>query len=87
MNTALDLDGDKVDQHNFPLPKLAPKLAQCARAIHEGRGFFILRGLDELRYPVEDSTVIYLGIASYIADKRGLQDKKGTVLSKTFSNS
>lgn len=66
---------------------LAPQLAQCAKDIHEGHGFFVVRGLDELRYPVEDSTVIYLGIASYVADKRGLQDKKGTVLSKTFSTS
>lgn len=87
MNTAHCLDGDEVGQSNFPLPKLAPQLAQCAKTIHEGRGFFVLRGLDQLNYSVEDSTIIYLGIASYIADKRGLQDKKGTVLSKTFSSS
>ncbi|KAL7784917.1 Clavaminate synthase-like protein [Trichoderma ceciliae] len=77
----LGLDGDEVDQHNFPLPKLAPQLAQCARAIHEQRGFFVLRGLEGSRYSVEDSTTIYLGIASYIADKRGSQDRKGNVLS------
>ncbi|KAK6445132.1 hypothetical protein FP744_10001380 [Trichoderma asperellum] len=77
---SLCLDGDEVDKHNFPLPMLAPQLAQCAKDIHEGHGFFVVRGLDELRYPVEDSTIIYLGIASYVADKRGLQDKKGTVL-------
>ncbi|KAK1237317.1 hypothetical protein MKX08_002942 [Trichoderma sp. CBMAI-0020] len=77
---SLCLDGDAVGQYNFPLPKLAPQLAQCAKAIHEGRGFFVLKGLDGLDYPVEDSTIIYLGIASYIGDKRGLQDKKGTVL-------
>jgi hypothetical protein len=87
LNTALCLDGDEVRQCNFPLPKLAPQLAQCAKTIHEGRGFFVLRGLDQLNYSVEDSTIIYLGIASYIADKRGLQDKNGTVLSKTFSSS
>lgn len=87
MDTALCLDGDEVGQDNFPLPKLAPQLAQCAKAIHEGRGFFVLKGLDGLNYPVEDSTIIYLGIASYVADKRGLQDRKGTVLSKTFCSS
>ncbi|KAL7965502.1 Clavaminate synthase-like protein [Trichoderma sp. SZMC 28014] len=76
----LCLDGDEVAQGNFPLPKLAPQLAQCAATIHQGRGFFVLRGLDQLNYSVEDSTIIYLGIASYIGDKRGLQDKKGTVL-------
>ncbi|RFU73525.1 hypothetical protein TARUN_8739 [Trichoderma arundinaceum] len=77
----LGLDGDEVDQHNFPLPSLAPQLAQCARVVHEQRGFFVLRGLEGSRYSVEDSTTIYLGIASYIADKRGLQDRKGNVLS------
>lgn len=80
---ALGLDGDQVDRDNFPLPNLASELAQCARIIHEQRGFFVLRGLEGSRYSVEDSTTIYLGIASYIADKRGLQDRKGNVLCKT----
>ncbi|KAL6856324.1 hypothetical protein J3F83DRAFT_448804 [Trichoderma novae-zelandiae] len=78
---ALGLDGDQVDRDNFRLPKLAPKLAQYAKAVHEQRGFFVLRGLEGSRYSVEDSTTIFLGIASYIADKRGLQDRKGNVLS------
>jgi hypothetical protein len=82
--TALGLDGDEVGQHNFHLPKLAPQLAQCAKVVHEERGFFVIRGLDGSRYSVEDSTTIYLGIASYIADKRGLQDRKGNVLCKIF---
>ncbi|KAH6603169.1 hypothetical protein Trco_007944 [Trichoderma cornu-damae] len=77
----LGLDGDEVDQYNFPLPSLAQQLAQCATVVHEQRGFFVLRGLEGSRYSVEDSTTIYLGIASYIADKRGLQDRKGNVLS------
>lgn len=40
----------------------------------------MIKGLDAKRYSVEDSVTVYLGIASYIADKRGLQDKKGNVL-------
>ncbi|KAL7786615.1 hypothetical protein V8C43DRAFT_133216 [Trichoderma afarasin] len=78
---SLGLDGDQVDRDNFPLPNLAARLFQSARVIHEQRGFFVLRGLEESRYSVEDSTTIYLGISSYIADKRGLQDRKGNVLS------
>ncbi|OPB44845.1 hypothetical protein A0O28_0089830 [Trichoderma guizhouense] len=77
---SLGLDGDQVDRDNFPLPNLAARLSQSARVIHEQRGFFVLRGLEESRYSVEDSTTIYLGISSYIADKRGLQDRKGNVL-------
>ncbi|EGR44728.1 uncharacterized protein TRIREDRAFT_69791 [Trichoderma reesei QM6a] len=77
---ALSLDGDEVDQDNFSLPKLKARLAQCAEAIHDQRGFFVLRGLGGSKYSVEDSITIYLGIASYVADKRGLQDRKGNVL-------
>ncbi|UKZ83942.1 hypothetical protein TrVFT333_011757 [Trichoderma virens FT-333] len=38
-------------------------------------------GLDGDQVDLEDSTTVYLGIASYIADKRGLQDRKGNILS------
>ncbi|KAL7941352.1 hypothetical protein V8C42DRAFT_182904 [Trichoderma barbatum] len=78
---SLGLDGDQVNHDNFPLPTLEAQLAQCAGVVHEQRGFFVLRGLEGARYSVEDSTTIYLGIASYIADKRGLQDRSGHVLS------
>lgn len=83
---ALSLDGDEVDQDNFSLPKLKARLAQCAEAIHDQRGFFVLRGLGGSKYSVEDSITIYLGIASYVADKRGLQDRKGNVLSHITSS-
>ncbi|PTB63346.1 Clavaminate synthase-like protein [Trichoderma citrinoviride] len=78
---SLGLDGDEVNQDNFRLPNLAAELAKSAKDIHEQHGFFVLRGLEGAKYSVEDSTTIYLGIASYIADKRGLQDRKGNVLS------
>ncbi|KAL6879945.1 hypothetical protein HDV57DRAFT_101324 [Trichoderma longibrachiatum] len=78
---SLGLDGDEVAQDNFRLPNLGARLAQCAESVHNQRGFFVLRGLAGSRYSIEDSTTIFLGIASYIADKRGLQDRKGNVLS------
>ncbi|KAL7809491.1 hypothetical protein V8C26DRAFT_423159 [Trichoderma gracile] len=83
---SLGLDGDEVGRDNFCLPNLEARLAQCAEAIHDQRGFFVLRGLGGSKYSVEDSTTIYLGIASYIADKRGLQDRKGNVLSHITSS-
>ncbi|OAA51918.1 Taurine catabolism dioxygenase TauD/TfdA [Metarhizium rileyi] len=83
---ALCLDGDEVSKTNFPLPTLTESLQQCSAVLHNGRGFFVIRGIDLSRYTVEDSVVIYLGIASYIADQRGIQDQKGNVLRHIISS-
>jgi hypothetical protein len=52
--------------------------------VHHGQGFAIVRGLDPDTYSVEDNLNLYLGIASYIGDKRGMQDKKGNMISACF---
>lgn len=44
----------------------------------------MIRGLDATCYTAEENTIIYLGIASYIADQRGIQDRKGNVLCELF---
>ncbi|KAF4968711.1 hypothetical protein FSARC_3928 [Fusarium sarcochroum] len=77
----LGLDGDEVSQDNFPLPNLSRRLRASSETLHIGRGFAIIRGIDDSKYSVEDSVTIFLGVASYIADKRGLQDRKGNMLS------
>jgi hypothetical protein len=81
---ALGLDGDEVSADNFPLPNLSRRLRASAETLHLGRGFVVIRGIDGSKYTVEDSVTIFLGVASYIADKRGLQDRKGNMLC-TFS--
>jgi len=53
-----------------------------ASIIHEGIGFFILRGLQTVNYTTEDSTTIFLGIQSYVAEKRGRQDENGNMIGK-----
>jgi hypothetical protein len=53
--------------------------------LHHGRGFFVLRGLDPKAYSSEDITVIFLGISSYIAERRGKQDQRGSMLSKSHN--
>jgi hypothetical protein len=78
---ALGLDGDEVSADNFPLPNLSRRLRASAETLHLGRGFVVIRGIDVSKYTVEDSVIIFLGVASYIADKRGLQDRKGNMLS------
>ena len=69
-------------RNNFPLPTLAKQLDQKCEEVYNGRGFAIIRGLDPDAFSIEDLTVVYLGISSYIGERRGRQDRRGSVLSK-----
>jgi hypothetical protein len=82
--TELGLDGDQIGRHNFPLPKLQPRLDTLTRELHDGRGFFLLRGLDPSDYSVEDNLLLFLGISSYIGPRLGRQDSKGNMISVNF---
>ena len=69
-----------MSRNNFPLPQLGQKLERVRQDIHTGRGFGVIRGLDPQKYSVEDLTMLYLGIQSYIANRNGRQDRKGNML-------
>ncbi|KAH7032637.1 uncharacterized protein B0I36DRAFT_241078 [Microdochium trichocladiopsis] len=77
----LELDGDEVGQDNFSLPSLRSRLEFAANTVHQSGGVAVLRGLDPSRYSVEDNTIIFLGLSSYIGAQRGIQNPKGLVLS------
>lgn len=78
----LGLDGSDVSKDNFPLPaSLKEKLTRCALEVHQGRGFIVLRGIDCASYSPEDNLIIYLGVTSYVGDERGMQDRRGNMLS------
>jgi hypothetical protein len=79
-STALGQDGDLVEPTNFPLPTLGPKLKELSGDVHSGKGFCVIRGIDPATYSVEDLTLAYLGVQSYIAEQRGRQDKRGNML-------
>ncbi|RDI78681.1 hypothetical protein Vi05172_g11250 [Venturia inaequalis] len=74
------LDFDSVSKETFPLPNLGKKLEQIALDLHCRRGFSVIRGLDPRDYCVIENTIIYLGITSYIAEKRGCQDSSGNMM-------
>ncbi|KAI0385428.1 Clavaminate synthase-like protein [Hypomontagnella monticulosa] len=74
------LDGDKVNPENFPLPTLGPLLRELAVELHEGKGFFVIRGLNTRLYSDEDSLIVFLGISSYIGNLRGKQIDDGSML-------
>lgn len=73
----LGLNGSEVKSSNFPLPTLGIQLRRLAVEVQQGRGFAVVRGLDRSRYSVEDNVIIYLGISSYIGQKRGMQYDEG----------
>jgi hypothetical protein len=79
-SAALELDGDLVTQETFPLPILQHVLRVLCNEVHNGKGFFVLRGLDHDQYSVEDSMVIFLGIQAYIAEQRARQDDNGNMI-------
>jgi hypothetical protein len=76
----LDLDGPEISRENFPLPTLGGKLLALADAVHFGRGFFALRGLDPNDYSVEDNAIMFLGLSSYVGEQRAMQDNKGNMM-------
>ena len=46
-------------------------------ALHYGRGFSIVRGLDPLNYTEEERVILFAGITSYIAPLREYSISKG----------
>ena len=82
MNTALpgDLGPDDVNKDTFPLPSLGSRLEEVSKTVHDGRGFVVLRGLQPDNYSNFNNILLYLGVTSYIAETRGLQDFDGRML-------
>ncbi|KAK4152149.1 hypothetical protein C8A00DRAFT_35173 [Chaetomidium leptoderma] len=74
------LSPDHVGPATFPLPNLNSRLVQASDIIHDGRGFVVLRGLQPAKYSNFDNILLYLGVTSYIAEKRGMQDFDGRMI-------
>jgi len=76
-----DIGEDSINLETFPLPITESILARACSEVHQGRGFVILRGLGPDKYTPQDATKVFLGIASYIGNQRGVQDRNGSMLS------
>lgn len=57
---------EAIDRASFPLPALAPRLAEILAEIQRGRGFVLLRGLQVERYSDEEASIIYWGVGSHL---------------------
>ncbi|KAE8378657.1 hypothetical protein BDV26DRAFT_280931 [Aspergillus bertholletiae] len=73
---AQNLSLGHINQDTFPLPELRQTLRSLSNEIHNGRGFFVLRGLDIDRYTREENIIIYAGVSSHIGNIRGRQEDR-----------
>jgi hypothetical protein len=67
-------------QADFPLPSLAPKLAQARKEILRGRGFVLLRGWPAQERAIEQSATAFLGIGSHLGEDLLAQNGRGHVV-------
>jgi hypothetical protein len=75
-----NLGPDDVSPDTFPLPNLSTRLIEASETVHDGRGFVVLRGLQPIKYSNFDNILLYLGVTSHIAEKRGMQDFDGRMI-------
>ncbi|KAF3012793.1 hypothetical protein E8E14_006430 [Neopestalotiopsis sp. 37M] len=73
---SLNLPTGHVSRDTFPLPTLHAELRRLSAELHEGHGFFVIRGLRPDEHTREENLVIYAGVSAHIAPQLGRQDHK-----------
>ncbi len=73
------LDPLRVRTEDFPLPTVAPFLADIRGEIEGGRGFALLRGLPVDRWSEQQATVVFWGLGTHLGVAEP-QDVDGTLL-------
>ncbi|RSL54685.1 hypothetical protein CEP54_009755 [Fusarium duplospermum] len=84
---SLGIKGKDIKQSSFPLPSLGKTLCGLRHDIYHGRGFATLRGFKVDALSPADITTAYLGLTSYIAEKRGKQNQQGTMMINVVNTS
>ena len=79
--TALEIDGHEIGRDNFVPPvDLRDRLFGASNGLHNTSGVCIIKGLNPALYSDSDNLLFFLGLANFIGDKHGIQDKKGNVI-------
>lgn len=65
-----------ISPETFPLPTLHADLRRLSNELHNGHGFFVIRGLPVDKYTREENLIIYAGVSAHIAPQLGRQDHK-----------
>lgn len=81
------LDAGHLTAESFPLPTLGPKLRLMSKRLHEGEGFLVLRGLTPWEHTKMENTFIFLGLSSYVGNKRAIQCPGGPTMTHVFDYS
>lgn len=81
LRAALEKSDDvlAIGRDDFPLPRLARRLAEVERELIDGRGFVRLRGIDRGRYDQAEMEMLYWGIGAHLG-RPWPQNKYGHVL-------
>ncbi|MCX7273278.1 MAG: TauD/TfdA family dioxygenase [Burkholderiales bacterium] len=74
-----DADIAAIGRADFPLPRLAPRLARMLDELLEGRGFGVMRGLPVQRWSIRESAIAFYGIGAHLGSARS-QNARGHVL-------
>ncbi len=69
----------RITAAQFPLPRLAPRLAALREELLHGRGFALLRRLPVERYTVRQRAAIFMGLGAHLGRARS-QNASGHVL-------
>lgn len=80
----LHLERSLVSKKTFPLGSLGPVLERLTVELHRGKGFFVIRGLEPALLSVEENALVYLGISSYVASRRGRAGSTPQVISNSI---
>ncbi|ROP83349.1 TfdA family taurine catabolism dioxygenase TauD [Stella humosa] len=68
-----------MEREDFPLPRLAPRLAGVLAEVLDGRGFAVLRGLPVDRWTMREAATAFFGIGTHLGRARS-QNARGHVL-------
>ena len=69
----------RIRREDFPLPTLAPRLANWLDELLNGRGFVTLRGLPVTRWSMRESAIAFFGLGTHLGSARS-QNASGHVL-------
>jgi alpha-ketoglutarate-dependent taurine dioxygenase len=76
---ARDLDIAAIRAGDFPLPRLAPRLARICRDVLDGRGFALIRGVAIDPHDLRSAATAFFGIGAHFGNARP-QNAAGHVL-------
>jgi hypothetical protein len=68
-----------INQENFPLPLLAPKLATISEQLVRGLGFALMKRIPVERYSAQQSATMFYGVGAHLGNAR-MQNASGHVL-------